>query len=129
MLLGLAACGPIDGYTEDDFTLVGTWAVEDVASKKNGVPTKTRVTFQRSGEWELLREGNLCGLPLEGWFCDGKGEWKLKPDALLAGDDTTLKITPKGKKKADSYEAAFHDPNVFCWKRDVLGEECLLREE
>jgi hypothetical protein len=125
--LGLVACGPIESYDTGDFQLTGTWAVQDVTKKKR-VATKTKIEFSRDGSWELKREGDLCGLPLEGWFCEGKGEFKLRPDEVLEGDETTLVITPKGQKKADKYDAWFVDPDTFCWKRDVLGEECLLRE-
>lgn len=121
------ACGPT--YDPAAFTLEGTWAVEDVTSPTERVPTKTKVAFANDGTWELVRDNKLCGLPTEGWFCDGKGDWKLKPDDVLDGDETKLKITPKGKgAETETFEAWFVDPDVFCWKRSMLGEECLLRQ-
>ena len=128
-LLCLAACGPI-GEDPNDYNLVGVWAVEDVTAKKSGVATKTKIEFFRDGDWVLKRDQQLCGTPLEGWFCEEEGTWKLRPDAVTSGEEVTLVIDPAGKKtEVEKFEAVFHDPSTFCWKRNVLGEECLLRAD
>lgn len=129
LLLATTACGP--SYDPEAFTLVGTWAIEDVTKPGEGAATKTKLAFADDGSWELLREGDLCelGLPTEGWFCDGKGDWKLRPDDVLDGDTTTLVITPKGKgADTEKFDAWFVDPDRFCWKRSMLGDECVLRQ-
>jgi len=130
LILVALGCNKAPEFTEEEFDLVGLWAIEDVETDDDDVPTATQIEFADDGTWTLVDQGDRCEAPpFEAWFCEGAGSWSLAPDSLLADDDATLTIVYDGEEEEWDYDGYFDgDPDHFCWKMTLLGIECLLRQ-